>query len=357
MRIGIIGAGYWSRYHAQGYALLDDAQVVSVCDLDAGRAKAFAEDFGIDRIFYDPYRLIEDDELDVVDIVVPPPTHLRLATAAIDARKHVLCEKPMAMTAAEANEMAQAAITSNKLHAIGFQRRYDPAHRCLRQLVQDGYVGETRYVSLTVATPWSAVYDSSPTHRWVRSRSAGGGFMSQVMVHWIDLARFVFGDLYDVSGTFRTVGTVAGTPPEAAPDAVDDVVVAHASLPTGGVATLSGTWSAHHATAFRWEVYGSEGTLRLDTGFKLYGGKATDSEMHRIGIPSTLMPVVGSDLFDIEHRSTFHDVDRENFTLFGCLARDFVDAIADRPTPRAFATFSDGARTQEIIESCVGTWK
>ncbi|HVW32872.1 MAG TPA: Gfo/Idh/MocA family oxidoreductase [Acidimicrobiia bacterium] len=367
MRVGLIGTGGFGRFVLQGYALTPDVTVVAVADTLAERAKAVAGEFGVARSFDRYEDLVGCDEVDLVHIVTPPPVHHEMAIAALTAGRPVLCEKPLAMDSAEAAAMRDAAIAAGVVHAVDHEMRYDPLHRHARRLLAEGYVGEIRLASLQLVVNYGCnpLYPTNYAH-WTVQRSAGGGTLAQHVIHFLDLARFLFGDVTVLGGTMATAQPVRpvlgpevqpGDPlgpdvPTAGegPCDGDDTVALHGTLPGGGVLAVASTWSALHPSGAAWEIYGSEGTLRLSTAHGLTGARHDETELAPLAAPAELAPP-GMDALapDLLRRSGVVD-GPALLGLFAGLAQDVAAAVEGRDSARIFPTFDDGLANQENID-------
>lgn len=146
VRVGVLGAGAWARLaHLPGYLRDPRCEVVAICDPQRALAEAAASEFGIPHVLTDHQDVIARDDVDLVDVCTPSATHFELAWAALEGRKHVLCEKPVAFAYRDtlrAHELARSKGLKTKL---GFTFRYSPAMRYAKALIEEGFVG-TPYV-------------------------------------------------------------------------------------------------------------------------------------------------------------------------------------------------------------------
>ena len=195
--VGIIGAGGIANLtHIPGYkGMSDRVRLIAVADVLGDRADEVAAEHEIPMAFDDYNRLLELEEIDVVSVCTPPVAHMAATIAALDAGKHVLCEKPMAMTAAQAQKMIDAAERSGRKLAIGFQSRFSDSAGALKRLIDGGELGDVYY--------GRAVYNRRrgiPSHGMFHSREQnGGGPLIDVGVHVLDLALWLMGNPKPVS--------------------------------------------------------------------------------------------------------------------------------------------------------------
>jgi predicted dehydrogenase len=143
LRVGVLGAGAWANFaHLPGYARDPRCTVVAIADPQLGLAEAAAQRFGIPRVAADHLDLIQRDDIDVIDVCTPSHTHFALAWGALEAGKHVLCEKPVAYDSRETRRAAALARDRGLKTKLGFTFRYAPALRYMRELVAQGFVGQ-----------------------------------------------------------------------------------------------------------------------------------------------------------------------------------------------------------------------
>ncbi len=187
IRVGICGAGFIAQAHAQGYAAQPDTRVAVVVDPRLEHAERLAAKLGA-TAGPDVEALLGPD-VDVVSICTPTPTHADLAIAAMRAGKHVLCEKPIARTAAEAEAMIAAAEENDVKLSVGHVVRYEEDHRRARELVAGGAIGRLRMASQSITGPfpdWSA-------GGWFADVAQSGGPVLDLAVHSFDFLRWIFG--------------------------------------------------------------------------------------------------------------------------------------------------------------------
>ncbi len=188
--VGIIGAGGIARgAHQPGFAAQPNVDIVAAADPMPGRAAQFAHDFDIPHAYTDYCDLLRRDDIDMVSVATPPFAHAEAAIAALEAGKHVFCEKPMAMNAAEAESMADAAEQAGLVLAIDFQTRFSRDAQRAHQLVADGHLGTPHFARATMLRQAGV-----PTWGTFTSKSAnGGGALIDIGVHALDRALYVLG--------------------------------------------------------------------------------------------------------------------------------------------------------------------
>lgn len=205
VRIGVLGTGIIIRkFHLP--VLLDNsrAKVVAAGNLRAASLQSLAEDFGISKTYSDFDLMAQDPEIDAVVIGLPNYLHASITLQMLQAGKHVLCEKPMAMTVAEARAMIDAAKATGKKLMIGHMWRFDREIRWLREVMDAGILGSV--VKVKAQAVWTG--DGPPLDSWfVRPKFAGGGALADMGIHVIDLVSFLFHDSVHPRQVFATAGT------------------------------------------------------------------------------------------------------------------------------------------------------
>ncbi|KPK82765.1 MAG: hypothetical protein AMJ81_09315 [Phycisphaerae bacterium SM23_33] len=209
IKVGIIGAGGISRQHVEGYQKCPDAEVIAICDILPQRAKALAEEFHIPKWFDSAARLLALKEIDAVSVCTPNYDHMRSSVLALRAGKHVLCEKPIAMNARQAQRMVEAARQARKKLQIGLDKRFSSGVQFAKQVIAEGRVGKPYYArSLSIrrrGVPSWGVFG--------QKKLQGGGALIDIGVHSIDTAWYLMGcprPVAVVGKTYRTIGDTPG---------------------------------------------------------------------------------------------------------------------------------------------------
>lgn len=284
--VGMVGHAFMGAAHSQAWRTADrffdlplDPDLAVLCGRDAARAAEAARRWGWRESATDWKDLLERDDVSLVDICTPGDTHAEIAIAALDAGKHVLCEKPLANTVAEARAMAAAAeraAARGVRSTVGFNYRRVPAVALARQLVADGRIGEVRHVRGSYLQDWIVDPEFPLVWRLQRDR-AGSGALGDIGAHVVDLAQFVTGDrLTGVSALTETFvrerplpeassGLAASGGTGRGPVTVDDAALFLGRLAGGGLASFEATrFATGRKNALRLEVNGSLGSLAFD---------------------------------------------------------------------------------------------
>lgn len=286
--IGMVGYAFMGAAHSQAWrtapAFFDlplRPRMRAICGRNEDAAGEVARRFGWESVETDWRALLTRDDIDVIDICTPGNTHAEIAIAALEAGKHVLCEKPLANSVAEAETMAAAAAEAAK-HGVramvGFTYRRTPAVSYARQLVASGRIGTIRHVRGQYLQDW--LTDENTPLSWRLDKSlAGSGALGDIGAHIIDMAQFVTGSsITSVSGLMETFvktrpiagesATLGGTSTadaERGPVTVDDAAAFTARFADGAIGVFEATrFATGRKNALRLEVNGTRGSLAFD---------------------------------------------------------------------------------------------
>ena len=250
IRIGIIGCGGISQAHARGYENLTELlQVAATCDVIETSAQERAQQLGADQVYTDYEKMLKDANIDAVDICLPHDLHAAVSIAASEAGKHVLVEKPIAITLEEADSMIAASDKAGTLLMVGLNQRYDPAHQRIKEMIDEGVLG--RILCIRIDHNQNV---SLPEGHWIRSRARlGGGVLIGSGIHRVDLLRWFGGEVAQVANFWaeqpeRMEGEVA--------------VVMNALFESGAIGQVTAIWAVRKAPWYEgvW-VYGTEGSV------------------------------------------------------------------------------------------------
>jgi myo-inositol 2-dehydrogenase/D-chiro-inositol 1-dehydrogenase/scyllo-inositol 2-dehydrogenase (NAD+) len=255
----VIGAGRAGLIHAVNFAKgIKNARLTAIAEPNRETAAQACRELELDRHYQDFRQALEDDAVDAVVVVTPTAYHKDIVVAAADAGKHILCEKPMAMTAAECDEMIAAAEKNSVVLQIGFMRRFDQSFVYAKDQVNQGAIGDVVLVKSLTRGP-------SIPQRWQYDISKSNGPLAEVNSHDIDTLRWFteseFAHVYAIAGNYRC--------PEARdefPDFYDNVVMT-ATFSNGMQGSIDGAVSVRYGYDARLEVVGTEGVIfvgRLD---------------------------------------------------------------------------------------------
>jgi predicted dehydrogenase len=235
--IGIIGAGGIVRRHAVAYRSLPEiARLIAVADVEANRADAAKREHGFQEAYSDYRELLSRDDIDVVSICTPPHLHSRMVIDALEAGKHVLCEKPMARTLEEADAEIEAAAQRGDLKfSCVYQYRSDPAHRRIREMIRSNSLGKILMATVRVRAKRMPGYYGSAPGRGSR-KTDGGGVLINQGIHQLDALVSFLGNPIEVSAVMDTFMQ---------PTEGEDTLVGWVKFENGSFATIDCTVCAH----------------------------------------------------------------------------------------------------------------
>ena len=251
LRVGIIGAGGVARYaHIHGYQALEDAEIVAICDVNEDRLKKMAAEYKIPKTFREYQDLLKED-LDAVSVCLPNYLHSQVTVAALEAGKNVLCEKPMAINAAEAKKMLEAAKRTGKKLMVGFHRRFGQEAQVLKGFIERGELGNIYYIKATNLRRRSI---PGAGGWFTTKRLSGGGVLIDIGVHNLDLAFWFMGHpkptsalgvTYQKFSHLKRVPTRFGDMDEKGVVDVEDMALGLIKFENGAAVFLEVSWAAH----------------------------------------------------------------------------------------------------------------
>ena len=207
VRLGLVGTSWWAdMMYLPAIRSHDGATLVGVCGQDAGRTSAFAERYAIPSAYTDYREMFRGGSLDAVIVATPDDTHKAITLAALDAGLHVLCEKPLALNAADAAQMLERAEARQRTHLVLYTWRWQPVFAYLKSLLDDGFVGRPLRAQFSFANGEA----HRPDYQWRLDGARGNGVLGDLGSHMIDLALWLVGDIASVSAHAPTMIDRAG---------------------------------------------------------------------------------------------------------------------------------------------------
>ena len=265
LKIGIIGSGGIAQgCHMPGYASVPDlCEVVAVCDVNAETAQKAAEKFGVSRYGTDIWAIVNDPEIDAVSVATPNKYHHGPTIACLQAGKHVLCEKPLAMNAEEAREMCAAARDAGKILMVGFQTRFGGPGQFMKSYIDAGSMGEIYYARAQAlrrrgVPGWGVFIDKE---------QQGGGPLVDIGVHILDFTLYLMGYPKPVSVFGKTWDTLGRNPElfnfwgdyDRAKYTVEDFAVGLIKFENGAAITLESSFMANmEGDPFQTQLFGTK---------------------------------------------------------------------------------------------------
>lgn len=373
LRVAMVGHGFMGAAHSQGWRTAPrffdlgvEPEMAVIVGRDPDRTEAARQQYGWQAASTDWRAVVTDPDIDVVDVCSPGSSHVEVAIAALEAGKHVLCEKPLANSVAEAEAMtaAAAAARAGGVRAmVGFSYRRVPAIAFAKRLVEDGRLGTVRQVRALYLQDWLADEDGPMTWRLDKAL-AGSGSLGDIGAHAIDLAEHVTGArLSNVSGTLETfvterplmaegVGLSGTASTERGQVTVDDAAFFLGRLAGGAADGAIGSFEAtRYATGRKngltLEISGSAGAIQFDlesmNELRFYDATAPAGEQgfQRIMVTEPEHPYMAA------WWPTGHLIGYEH--TFSHEVKDFVEAIAAGTDPSP--SFEDGLHVQRVLDA------
>ncbi|MDE3720634.1 Gfo/Idh/MocA family oxidoreductase [Nocardiopsis sp. N85] len=340
-RAAVIGTGFMGRVHGHAVRAHGGA-VVGVAGSSPEKAEAFRVAHGAGRAHADALDLIRSDDVDVVHVCVPNHLHAPLSLAALDAGKHVVCEKPLATDAATAREMTAAAEAAERVAVVPFAYRFHPMAREARALVAAGAIGRVGLAHGGYLQDW-LLYPGEDN--WRVDPAIGGPTRAfgDIGSHWCDMLEFVTGDrITSVSAQTGRFNDVR----DGRPVATEDLVTLQFTTAGGtiGSAVISQV-SPGRKNSLVLEVSGTEGSLRFDQERPetlWAGGRG------RTAIISRDSPDLSADAARLSGVPVGHPQGYQD--CFNALVADTADAVAGG-APEGLPVFADGLRAAVIAEA------
>ncbi len=342
--IGIIGTGFARTTQIPGFRDCMGAKVVAIASRNRERANAVANEFGIEHVAHDWQELVARNDVDLVSIVTPPSTHMEITLAALEQRKAVLCEKPMALNAEQSARMVEKANAAGVLALIDHELRFLNSRRTMRGMLQTGAIGMVRHCNYVFRSDYRALADRA--WDWWSDEKMGGGTLGAIGSHVIDSFRWMLDT--EISKTLGMLSThikhrndkSSGEPRAVTTDDEAKLLFqfADGQLTQGatGSASLSVVESGKYEN--RLEIYGTKGALMVEETGELWRSPTGSGVWRPVQV-------------DQDHMAQGM---RESSWSRGFTA--FAVAICDalrggRKTVKDAATFEDGHRVQIVLDA------
>jgi len=352
MRVGLIGTSWWAdSMYLPALAEHPRGAITAICGRDLNRAAEVARDWSVDTVTDDALGLIESGDIDAVIIASSNQSHHPYCMAALDARIHVLCEKPIGLTTAEADELAARAAPLDLATMVPFTYRWMPTNRWFKQLIDDGYIGRPYHLAMRYYTG----YARDSEYKWRFDPAvAGSGVLGDLGSHWLHLARWFFGEVVEIGAMTSTL-----VPRDARPDGdhyepAEDSAVINARFANGAYCALQVSAVCWEGTDFNqthhFEAHGSDGTLYSVNDWsatqEVRGVRAAEPG------PAALLPVPDQ-LWDGVRRDRVHDTYRDVFRTTESMTREWLTAASRRQPIEP--DLAEGARVQRLVDAAVAS--
>jgi myo-inositol 2-dehydrogenase / D-chiro-inositol 1-dehydrogenase len=334
LSVGVVGCGYGAeQLHLPAIRSLPSVRVVAIADPDPDRLRLVGDRFAIERRYRDHEALLRDAEVEAVAVCTPPATHVVVTRAVLEARKHVLVEKPLCLDLQEADRLVDLARRTSVTAMVGFNLRFH-RHLCAaREAVTSGFLGPVELVRTT----WSSqVRRKIGLPEWRRHRDAGGGVLNEMAVHHVDLWRFLLGTEVDELFASSRVES-----------SVDESATLTARLANGALAISA--FSQCAAETHDIEIWGQQGRL-LASPYRFDGLVLNPASVFPGALTArargllTTLKALPAMLSDRRHGGAFLASYRAEWEHFATCARH------GRP---ADSTFEDGRRALELVQAAI----
>ncbi|WFB56324.1 Gfo/Idh/MocA family oxidoreductase [Paenibacillus sp. BR1-192] len=284
LRVGMIGYKFMGKAHSNAYRSLPmffpkalKPEMVAICGRNASAVQEAADQLGWRESVTDWKQLVNREDIDLVDINAPSDAHKEIALAAAKAGKHIFCEKPLALTLADAREMLQAAEDAGVTHMVGFNYRFSPAVRLAKKLIDSGRLGQIYHFRAWFLQDW--IMDPQFPLVWrLQKEVAGSGSHGDLGAHLIDLAHYLVGDMQEVIGMSETfikerpiaseMTGLSAKGSEGGPMGqvtVDDATLFMTRFENGALGSFEATrFAAGHRSTNSFEINGSLGSVKFD---------------------------------------------------------------------------------------------
>ncbi|MGD0299213.1 MAG: Gfo/Idh/MocA family oxidoreductase [Bryobacteraceae bacterium] len=370
LKTAIIGTGFMGKVHAENVRRLGNVEIVAVADYADEPARKFAEAIGVEHSTGDYQTLLKDPAIDAVHVLTPNALHYPMCKAALNAGKHVLCEKPFTVTSAEARELVELAARTKLANAINHNLRYYPVVQQIRRMIEAGDLGDILIVQGTYSQDW-LLYDTD--WNWRVDSKANGALraMGDIGSHWMDMIQHLTGlkitalcaDLATFHKTRKMpkgpIETFAGKklqPEDYQPVAIDTedfgAVLLHLGDRARGAFTVS-QMSAGRKNMFTFDIYGTKAGVswNQERPDELWIGQRNTPNGIIIKDPSLLYPKAAA-YADLPggHSEGYDDVHKQVY-------KHFYARVADPSAPLDYPTFEDGLLGMQLLEKVLESSK
>ncbi|MBN8639644.1 MAG: Gfo/Idh/MocA family oxidoreductase [Anaerolineae bacterium] len=340
IKAAVIGASFARAAYLPALKVIDDVEIVAIASAHQANAQKVADEFGIPHAYGDWETMLNAHSVDFVGIATPTIYHAPMTLAALERGAHVLCEKPTAMNAQEAETMLTRAEALGRVHAIGHELRFNPNRRKIRQLIADEYIGQVRHINMVnISAAWGDPA-TRPAGDWWSLEAMGGGRLGANGSHQIDLLRYWLGEIGAIDGQIATMvpNRVDKTTGEPWTATADDQVSFTADMQSGALASVFLSGVARHGIGNHVQIFGSEGTIKLaDADEKLLVARVGEDFVDMSeSDPNAALPGIGKGIWNVS---------------VVAMMQELIGAIRDQRAPQTAATFADGLRTQIAMDA------
>jgi predicted dehydrogenase len=342
--IGIIGTGFARTTQIPGFRDCMGAQIVAIASRSRERAEAVAKEFAIEYVTGDWRDLVAHRDVDLVSVVTPPSTHMEISLAALEQRKAVLCEKPMALNAEQATRMVEKANAAGVLALIDHELRFLNSRRVMRGMLQSGAIGSVRHCNYVFRSDYRGIADRA--WDWWSDETMGGGALGAIGSHVVDSFRWILST--EVTNTLGMLSTHIterrdksnGGMREVTTDDEAKLLFRFADGPYTQAATGAASISVVESGKYenRLEIYGTKGAMMVEETGELWLSPTGSGAWRPVQVDQ-----------DHTAKGMREGSWSRGFTAFSVA---IVEAMrAGKTTVKDAATFADGLKVQLVLDA------
>ena len=359
VRVGVVGTSWWAdAMYLPALTRHPDATVRAVVGARPDHTREFADRWGIPSAYPTLDAMLDQEPLDAVVILAPNRHHHPYTMQTLERGLHVLCEKPLGMTSAQAREMTETAERLGVVNMCPFTYSFMPYARYAKELVDGGYIGRPYHLNMR----YFADYGRDGAYIWrFDLGEAGAGISGDLGSHWSYIATWLFGEVTAVTAVFGRIVPRAPRPDGAPFEAAEDSAMILLEFASGATGNIHVSSVAYEPSPFgqlhQWELHGSEGTLHVTCDWdrieRVEGARdvATPGGAWVRGGSGAGLEVlpIPDRLYEGLRRGSVHETYKDTFRERDNMARGFITAIAQGTA--AVPSFRDAWRVQRIVDA------
>ncbi len=346
--VGMVGASWWAdAMHLPALNSHPAARTIAICGRNRENAAKMAQTWRIPHVFTDYRDMIDNAPLDAIVISTPNNSHYPIAMKALEAGLHVLCEKPIALTYAQASEMAALAQRKGLKSLVPFTYSFMPTARYLKELIDSGYLGQPYHLNMRYYTGYARAGD----YIWRLDRKvAGTGVLGDLGSHFLYIAEWLYGEITAITCRLGYAVPRPTLDPSGQPyHVLDDSCMLTLEFANGATGMIHCTAVCYEDTPFgqthHMEFHGAGGTLYSFTDWdkiqQVKGARVGDGVPRELPIPDHI--------WGDARRDTVHNTYRDMFRSEDFMIRGFINGIVEDKLPKP--DLADGARIQRLISA------
>ena len=346
VRVGLISTSWFAgMFHIPLTQSHEGADLVSICGRDKTNADEIAAEHGIKNVHTDYRALVDNDDLDAVIVATPDDCHHEMAMYALRAGKHVLCEKPMASTVAEAKEMTDLAEHSGLVNMINFTWRWMPFYTYIRELLAEGTIGELFYLNIAYSSSHGIEHQG-----WRFDADRAAGVLGDLGSHVIHIATLLAGDVTAVSANLQSYSDpqTDQTVPDTPANTSAALLMEYANGVHGTLHTSAATNLGNRGQEQRVEIAGSQATITgvmdMFNPDRILLSRRGEDEVEELVVPERLWG-------DVDRTAGKFDRTLEFYRKMSVGPRLFVDTV--HQNLQSNPSFRDGLHVQKVVDAAL----